>query len=315
MRTLLRFAYAHVQMMLYRPFLHYISPRLSADRAVDERYYACAAAGISVSRNIIHIAMEIKNQALVVGPFWSMLYTEFFAVLTLVFYALENPEKQGSAEVYADAKAGRDMIANIAPRSFAADRISKSLDTLWDNLPDSIKSGKAQAPPSKKRPAPGPNPGQMPMPTRKTPSSSAKLAGASRISPTQRPSFDNPRLKTSQPGLSMNYPEFQSLDVSAAVTSPASGGLTTPTAHPSNQYIRTGQTAESPSLYKLDAMMFPSGDPFAYPNQPLIDLGVTVSTHAESNPSHIASVQGHQADSRNYYMAGLYGDIEGHLSE
>lgn len=114
--------------MLYRPFLHYVSPRLSSGKDIDERYYACAAAGISVARNIIHIAMEIRDQALVVGPFWSMLYSQFFAILTLVFYTLENPDKQGSAEIYADANAGREMIASMAQRSLAADRITSSLD-------------------------------------------------------------------------------------------------------------------------------------------------------------------------------------------
>ncbi|ROW14417.1 hypothetical protein VPNG_03933 [Cytospora leucostoma] len=176
-RTLLRFSYAHVQMMLYRPFLHYISPRLPAGQVVDDRYYACAAAGISVSRNIIHIALEIQNQALVIGPFWSMLYTEFFAILTLVFYTLENPDKQGSAEVYADANAGREMIAKMAPRSFAADRINSSLSTLWENLPEAVKNGKTHALPTRKRSAPGPKPGPVPLSTHQTTISSSKAPG------------------------------------------------------------------------------------------------------------------------------------------
>jgi len=52
---LLRLAFAHAQMMLYRPFLHYVSTRHST-KTVDQRSYACAAACIGVSRNIIHIS-------------------------------------------------------------------------------------------------------------------------------------------------------------------------------------------------------------------------------------------------------------------
>ena len=71
--------------------------------------------------------MEIKNQALVVGPFWSMLYTQFFAILTLVFYTLENPDKPGSKEIFADAAAGREVVANLSQRSMAADKVSQAL--------------------------------------------------------------------------------------------------------------------------------------------------------------------------------------------
>ncbi|KAF3770089.1 hypothetical protein M406DRAFT_284629 [Cryphonectria parasitica EP155] len=313
-RTLLRFAYAQVQMMLYRPFLHYISPRLWAGRVVDERYYACAAAGISVSRNIIHIAMEIKDQNLVVGPFWSMLYTQFFAILTLVFYVLENPEKQGSAEIYGDAKAGREMIGRMASKSFAADRITKSLDTLWENLPEAIKSGKTRSLPSRKRSAPGTKSGVVPLSTHKAPGPSAKISSAaSRKLLTQRSPSDKAHLRSSQAALPMTFPDLHTLDVSSTVTSDTSG-ISPSTAHSSSQYLRSSQAAESPSVYKLDALMFPSGDPFAYPNQPLVDFGEAVATHAESNPSHISNVPSHTSDPRNFYMSGLYGgDIEGQL--
>lgn len=316
-QTLLRFAYAHVQLMLYRPFLHYISPRLSAGRTIDDRYYACAAAGISVSRNIMHIAMEIKNQALVVGPFWTMLYTQFFAILTLVFYVLENPDKPGSAEIFADAAGAREMIAKMGPRSFAADRITKSLNTLWENLPDSIKDGKAKALPSRKRSAPGPKTGPVPATSHKTPGATAKIASAaSRKGLNQRPSFDKAHRTSSQRALSMTYSDILPLNVSSTGTASDISSINPSSTQPSNPYMRNSQSVESPSIYKLDAMMFPSGDPFAYPNQPLLDYSGTVATHAElNNPSHISAVQSHQASSRNFYMPGLYGDIEGQLSK
>lgn len=113
--------------MLYRPFLHYVSPRLSQGGKVDDLSYACAAAAISVSRNIVHIGLEIRKQQVLSGPYWFMLYTEFFAVLSLVFYAIENPEKPGSSEVLADAHAGRQMIADLADKSMSADRVTTAL--------------------------------------------------------------------------------------------------------------------------------------------------------------------------------------------
>jgi hypothetical protein len=101
---------------------------------VDEVSYACAAAGISVSRNIVHIGIEIRKQGVLAGPYWFMLYTEFFAVLSLVFYALENPEKIGSAEVFADAVAGREMIARLSQKSQAAERVTTALNVSKPNI-------------------------------------------------------------------------------------------------------------------------------------------------------------------------------------
>lgn len=317
-RTLLRFAYAHVQMMLYRPFLHYISPRLSTGKFVDERYYACAAACVSVSRNILHISTEIKNQALVVGPFWSMLYTEFFAVLSLVFYVLENQGKQGSMEIYADANAGREMLAKMARRSLAADRIISALNALWENLPEVIKDGKAQALPSRKRSAPGPKPGPIPLSTHKSYVSSKAPIATSRNVARQRSSHNKSHRSSSQSMFSSaKYPELHALDVS-------SSGPLSDTSHstPSSasRYLRpgnSGHAVDNSSLYKLDALMFPSGDPFAYPNQPFADFGSLASTHAETNPSHISAVHGRQhGDTSNFYLQRLYmGDIDGQLGK
>lgn len=126
-RTLLRFAYAHVQMMLYRPFLHYASPQLSAGKQVDERCYACAAAAITVSRNIVNLGIEIQKQASLIGPYWFALYTQFFAILSLVFYVLENPDKPGATEVLTSARTGSEVIASLAQRSLAAQRITDAL--------------------------------------------------------------------------------------------------------------------------------------------------------------------------------------------
>lgn len=125
-------AYAHVQMMLYRPFLHYVSEKSCAGKSVDERSYACAAACVSVSRNIVHITTEMKRRGLLVGAYWFAMYTTFFAVLSLVFFVLENPDKIGSAEILADATAGRNAITGLARKSLAADRCSNALQVSSD---------------------------------------------------------------------------------------------------------------------------------------------------------------------------------------
>jgi hypothetical protein len=126
-QQLLRLAYAHVQMMLYRPFLHYVSQKSCAGKAIDDRSYACAAAGVSVSRNIVHITTEMKKRGLLVGAYWFTMYTTFFAILSLVYFVLNNPDKPGSQEILADANDGKEALRGLARRSQAADRCSTAL--------------------------------------------------------------------------------------------------------------------------------------------------------------------------------------------
>ena len=119
-------SYAHVQMMLYRPFIHYVSVNREC-KSSDKRSYACAAACVSVARNIVHITSEMKRQGLLVGSYWFVMYTTYFAILSLVFFVLGNPDSPTAKEILKDAMEGRDTLAALAKRSLAADRCTHSL--------------------------------------------------------------------------------------------------------------------------------------------------------------------------------------------
>ncbi len=127
----MRFAYGHVQLMLYRPFLQLYSGPASAPETTDERHLTLAKAGINVCRNIIHIGLEIQRQAVLIGPYWFTTYTQFFAVLSVVLYVLHNPERLGASELISDAKLGRDCISGLTQRSLAADRVTAALNVSW----------------------------------------------------------------------------------------------------------------------------------------------------------------------------------------
>jgi hypothetical protein len=126
-QQLLRMAYAHVQMMLYRPFLHYVSQTCRDSKAFDHRAYACAAACVNVSRNIVHITAEMNRRGLLKGAYWFTIYTTFFAILSLAYFVHENPDKQGSQGILTDARAGRDALKCLAKRNLAAERCSNTL--------------------------------------------------------------------------------------------------------------------------------------------------------------------------------------------
>lgn len=135
-QQLLRMSYAHVQMMLYRPFIHYVSGGCENKcKSIDKRSYACAAACISVSRNIVHITSEMKRRGLLVGSYWFVMYTTYFAILSLIFFVLANPESPTAKEILKDAMEGRDTLAALAKRSLAADRVTHSLAVSYEVFP------------------------------------------------------------------------------------------------------------------------------------------------------------------------------------
>ena len=110
-------------MFLYRPFLHSVAQ--SMRKTADKRSYACAAACISVSRNIVHITSDLRKKGLLVGAYWFTMYTTFFAIVSLIFYGLENPNR--GQDMIRDAYEGKEVLASLSQRSLAADRCSKML--------------------------------------------------------------------------------------------------------------------------------------------------------------------------------------------
>ena len=120
-------AYGHAQLLLYRPFLHYVS-QPSKITTVDQRAFACASACISVSRNIIHITTEMKKRGLLTGAYWFSMYTTFFAIISILYFVLENPDSPTSHELFKDAVEGKEVLAYFAKRSLAADRCTATLN-------------------------------------------------------------------------------------------------------------------------------------------------------------------------------------------
>ncbi|PNY23060.1 Stress gene activator [Tolypocladium capitatum] len=317
-RHLLRFAYAHVQLVLYRPFLHYISPRLIQANKVDELSYACAAAAISVSRNIVHIGLEIRKQGVLSGPYWFMLYTEFFAVLSLVFYTIENPDKPGSQEVLADARAGRQMIADLADKSMSADRVTKALEPLFDQLPERLDQARARPVPSKKRSAAvaksgsGPQhhatlaPGMSSRTEDLLRNRTGSLASGPFGTPNSRGSADGMAQSTEHAAFpdasfSASLHDMIPMDLSSRATPDStSTGSSHRHGFPAQPY---GAQGTHNPVSKVDSLMFPSEDPFAYPNQPMMELRFQPKA---DGPAATLAAPGHDP---SFFFGGSLDDV------
>lgn len=88
---LLRLAYAYVQIVLYRPFLHLFLERRSRSR-FEFRAFACASACISACMQAAWVAQRLANHGLVHGSHWFTVHTLFFAVICLLLFVLSNPD-------------------------------------------------------------------------------------------------------------------------------------------------------------------------------------------------------------------------------
>jgi hypothetical protein len=119
-------AFGHAQLLLYRPFLHYVSQSYK-DKNIDPRAFACASACVSVSRNVIHISTEMRKRGLLAGAYWFSMYTTFFAIVSILYFVLENPTNPTSFELLRDAVEGKEVLEFFAKRSMAADRCSAAL--------------------------------------------------------------------------------------------------------------------------------------------------------------------------------------------
>ncbi|KAG9789852.1 hypothetical protein KCU88_g1486, partial [Aureobasidium melanogenum] len=205
-------------------------------------------------------------------------------------------------DILKDAVEGRDTLAGLAKRSLAADRCTVSLNGLFDVLPEKLKerrnslnSNSSTA--SRKRPPPGSEPGPLqarqtvpnittPVNTREssiTPSRARTLPSDFLAKLAKRNSMPDPRALSnlSEAASSGQTPQMMGYP-SPAVASPMSGIFDFQTPQLGN--------AQIPDLKNV---MFPSDNPFAYPNQPISTLESADGSY--SFPDHSSMTPGDNA--------------------
>jgi hypothetical protein len=283
-QQLLRLAYAYAQVMLYRPFLHFVAHEKRKDLK-DKRAYACAASFVNVSRNIIHIQTHMQQKGLLNGGYWFSMYTAFFSILALVYYAAENPDSETTHVLMKDAIEGREVLKSLASHSMAADRCSATLEIIFKRLPTWMREGRPNPAATKKRSFqegtehPQSDSNQSPL------SYMQSFMGAQEPPPFARRAATFPQMGTQNPHNAVtSYPESW-----AQMTPAFTSGMTSPNGsydssllvgvaqQPLSNSVNgvlpqyTGQQGtKQPELTDLSNMIFPAAnEPFLYPNQPL----------------------------------------------
>lgn len=149
---LLNLALCHVQIVLYRPFIHYCSPKFTG----DEKARVSALNCIGVSRRAMYLAHELTSQKLLNGAYWFSIYTIFFSVACLVFYVHENPLDSEAVEIRRDAELGKNALTSLKDSSMSASRTYNLLNTLFEQL--NRRTAKMPPPPQPQHQQPSPNP-------------------------------------------------------------------------------------------------------------------------------------------------------------
>lgn len=304
-QQLLRLAYAHAQVLLYRPFLHFTAAD-KRSKPVDQRAYACAASYVNVSRNIVHITTQMKHKGLLNGSFWFTMYTTFFSILSLVYFAAENPDNPTTEAVLKDAYEGKEILASLATRSMAADRCTATLNIVFERLDDWMRNGQHQPQPSKKRHHRPVAPQQRPSAAQSHPDVSAITREPPGPGFVQRSSTFPRHIVKSEPNSFMGSPwSGTSISSPYGPATPNTGTLDTsgfpqdlpPTSSnamhtPAQQPMPLPPNFANPAIPDVSAMMFPSGgdEPFLYPNQPLTTFENNQQSAAKQNNPYLSNL-------------------------
>jgi hypothetical protein len=134
---LLHLSFLHVQIVLYRPFIHYISPKYTSQPHVDTLSIQRAKNCISVARTVVKLAQDMIKKNMLSGSYWFSIYTIFFSVACLVYYVHEVPYDElhpDYTDIRHDAEAGKEILTLLKDSSMAASRIYIILNSLFERL-------------------------------------------------------------------------------------------------------------------------------------------------------------------------------------
>jgi len=129
--TVLHLDYLHVQIMLYRPFIHYV--KIAQETGVSNSSYQLEKGWkcIEISKQIVYLAQQLIHQKLLNGSYWFSIYTIFFAVACLVYYFLEVDKT--NKEINHTIEMGKQILSVLKQRSVSAERIYNLLNSMFEN--------------------------------------------------------------------------------------------------------------------------------------------------------------------------------------
>lgn len=145
----LHLAFLNCLIMLYRPFIHYISNEQTATS--DPKSLIRGRNCIKVARMVVKLANKMIDKDLLVGTYWFSMYTIFFSIACLIYYYhfanYNNQAKSGANyagvlfdddldvdKIKRDIEIGKRVLDCLKNNSNTSMRIYKILNNLFEQL-------------------------------------------------------------------------------------------------------------------------------------------------------------------------------------
>lgn len=151
----LQLSFLNCQIMLYRPFIHFVSnqnPALLSSH--DPRSLIRGRNCIKVARMVVKLANKMIDQKLLVGTYWFLMYTIFFSIACLIYYyhfantLSDSPDAAHGGnyagvlfdddldidQIKRDIEIGKKVLDCLKNNSNASLRIYNILNTLFEQL-------------------------------------------------------------------------------------------------------------------------------------------------------------------------------------
>ncbi|RCK59325.1 Activator of stress genes protein 1 [Candida viswanathii] len=145
----LHLAFLNCQIILYRPFIHFISDSMDASSS-DPRSLIRGRNCIKVARMVVKLANKMIDQKLLLGTYWFSMYTIFFSIACLIYYFhFANYNNNGKGYNYAgilfdddlnidmikkDIEIGKKVLDSLKNSSNSSLRIYNILNTMFEQL-------------------------------------------------------------------------------------------------------------------------------------------------------------------------------------
>jgi len=76
---------------------------------------------------LINLCDAVHKRGKILGQTWFLLVLGFFAILSLVYFAAENPDNATTVELMKDALRGKKIIDDLKHQSLTANRTASTL--------------------------------------------------------------------------------------------------------------------------------------------------------------------------------------------
>ncbi|KNG83882.1 hypothetical protein ANOM_006573 [Aspergillus nomiae NRRL 13137] len=127
-------SYAHAQIYLYRPFLHYLGTYSTDEVGPTDGFPAYASACVDASRNIIRLAQDMYHKGLFRGVHWDISNMILAASLTMLYIVLARKGSSVEEMALAELRTARDLMTLLEPYSTLAKRTSFAVKLLTTTI-------------------------------------------------------------------------------------------------------------------------------------------------------------------------------------